>query len=107
MVPYHNVFRDYLGTLERGKPGDWVLKPEKRPGKSPLRWDPRVPFGNLCRSCGLTWVTFHTMRHTFGSLHAMEGTPELKIRRWMGITQATLDRHYAGLSHEDTDVDSI
>lgn len=44
------------------------------------------------------------MRHTFGSLHAMEGTPELKIRRWMGITQQTLDRHYAGLSPDDVDV---
>jgi hypothetical protein len=47
------------------------------------------------------------MRHTFGSLHAIAGTPELKIRRWMGITQQTLDRHYAGLSPDDADVGAI
>lgn len=107
MVPYHPVFRAYLAGLERGKGDQWVLRPDQQPGKGRLRWDPRVPFEKLMRDCGVPWVTPHTMRHTFGSLHAMAGTPELKIRRWMGITQATLDKHYAGLSPDDLHVSAI
>lgn len=107
MVPLHAVFADYLSGLTRGDDDAFVLHPEKKQGKQWLRWDPRKGFKALTKACGVPWVTPHTMRHTFGSLHAMAGTPELKIRRWMGITQATLDRHYAGLSHEDPDVDGI
>jgi integrase len=106
-VPLHPVFVDYLAGLERGRVDDYVIKPAKQQGKQWLRWDPRHHFDQVVASCGLEWVTPHTMRHTFGSLHAMAGTPELKIRRWMGITQATLDRHYAGLSPDDADVGAI
>jgi len=107
MVPYHSRFAAFIRSLPTGEPEAYVLRPEKKKGKAPLRWDPRVPFSAVCRACGLEWVTPHTMRHTFGSLHAMAGTPELKIRRWMGITQQTLDRHYAGLAPDDAAVSAI
>jgi integrase len=106
-VPLHPVFQSYLQELKQGGMSDFVVRPEKVQGKQWLRWDPRVPFNAVCAAAGLEWVTPHVMRHTFGSLHAMAGTPEIKIRRWMGITQATLDRHYSGLSPGDPDASSI
>ena len=109
MVPLHPVFRAYLAGLprEEGDAEAFLLHPDKKQGKQWLRWDPRKGFKALTAACGLKWVTPHTMRHTFGSLHAMAGTPELKIRRWMGITQQTLDRHYSGLSPDDADAAAI
>jgi integrase len=106
-VPLHPLFTAFLSSLQRGDGADYILHPNKKQGKQWLRWDPRRPFTILMRACELAWVTPHTMRHTFGSLHAIAGTPELKIRRWMGITQQTLDRHYAGLSPDDADVGAI
>ena len=106
-VPIHPLFAAFMSGLKRGEGSEYILHPDKKQGKQWLRWDPRRPFRILMKECELEWVTPHTMRHTFGSLHAMAGTPELKIRRWMGITQQTLDRHYTGLSTDDTDVGAI
>ena len=64
----------------------FMLHPEVEQGKWRYRWDPVRPFKKLVKAQGLDWVGFHTMRHTFGSLHAIAGTPEVKVRRWMGIT---------------------
>ncbi len=42
MVSYHGAFRTQVQSLVRGRPNEWVRCPKKQPGKSPLRWDPRV-----------------------------------------------------------------
>ncbi|MBP7949007.1 MAG: site-specific integrase [Verrucomicrobiales bacterium] len=104
-MPVHSKVREFLQRQPRGD--GYILAPKKVQGKNWLRWDPVVPFKLLVRECGLPWVSFHVMRHTFGSLHAMAGTPEIKIRRWMGITQATWERHYAGLAPDDAAIEAI
>ena len=57
IIPYHRVFRSYVGSLVRGRPNEWVLRPEKPPGHSHLRRDPRRPIVAPRRSRGLSWVT--------------------------------------------------
>jgi len=107
-VPFNRRFATYWGTLEKGDPAAYVLRDDLGPQPDRyLRWDPRRPWKELVALAGLDSVTFHTMRHTFGSLHAIAGTPELKIRRWMGITPQTFERHYAGLCVTDPDADRI
>jgi integrase len=109
MIPLHGKLATHLAALPRrkGKPDDYVIHPEKPREKAHLRWDPLRAFRKLVKDCDMTWVTPHTMRHTFGSLHAIAGTPEIKIRRWMGITPQTWDRHYAGLCPDDRAIDNI
>lgn len=104
-IPLHSKVADYLRGLPHKK--GFVIRPEQEQGKSWLRWNPRKQFTTLVKACGMPWVTFHTMRHTFGSLHAIAGTAELKIRRWMGITVDTWERHYAGLRPDDRDIEKI
>ena len=105
MIPLPSRVREWLDTLAHTD--GYLLHPEKERGQAWLRWDPSRPFRDLVKKCGMPWVTFHTMRHTFGSLHAIAGTAEIKIRRWMGITQVTWERHYAGLCPDDRDIDKI
>lgn len=109
VVPLHGRMADWLksNAPKDRKDEDFILYPDKEQGKNWLRWDPRRPFDKIMTDCKLPWVTFHTMRHTFGSLHAIAGTAEIKIRRWMGITQQTWERHYAGLCPDDRDIDRI
>lgn len=101
-IPLNGVLLKFLKGYGMHSP--FMLHPEVEQGKWRYRWDPVRPFKQLVRAQGLDWVGFHTMRHTFGSLHAIAGTPEVKVRRWMGITVKTWDKHYAGLSPDDQDI---
>lgn len=112
-IPLHPRVQEWL-RANPGQPDDFVVNPvrkskrEKRGAQSlALRWYPREAFRRLVVQCKMPWVTFHTMRHTFGSLNAILGTPEIKIRRWMGITPQTWERHYAGLCPDDRDIDRL
>jgi len=105
MIPLPARASEWLGT--QTVTDGYLIRPDVKQGKARLRWDPEHPFKKLVQECGLPWVGFHTMRHTFGSLHAIAGTAEIKIRRWMGITPQTWERHYAGLCPDDRDIDKI
>lgn len=106
-IPMHARLLAYYRTLTPGRPDEFCLHPEAVQGKAWLRWDGRRPWRDLVASLDLKWVTFHTMRHTFASLHASAGTDELKIRRWLGITPETFARHYAGLMPDHAAVNAI
>jgi len=106
-VPISRRFGEYWDGVEKGEADEFVLRLAEGQGKGDVRWYPKKAWKVLAEAAGVPWATFHSMRHTFGSLHAMAGTPELKIRRWMGITQATFERHYAGLLSEDPDADRV
>lgn len=73
-IPVHSRVRAFLETMPRGD--GWILHPGKMPGRNWRRWDPQSPWRRLVAECSLKWVGFHTMRHTFGSLHAIAGTPK-------------------------------
>jgi integrase len=84
---------------------DFLLRPDKLPGRKQrgrgkkanrYRYDARSPFDRHCAEQGLDWVGFHTMRHTFGTLHALAGTPLSVIAGELGDRLSTVERHYIG-----------
>lgn len=54
----------------------------------------RVAFSKVAKRVGMPWVTPHILRHTGGSLLAMEGVPLKKIAEQMGDTEKTVEKHY-------------
>ena len=105
-VPLSRAFAGFLDRFDA--PGPYLLRPDKPPGgRHQYRYDAKRAFKNLAAANGLPWVTFHTMRHTFGSLLSIAGVSDLKIRRWMGISSEVFERHYAGLHPEDPDIDRM
>ena len=110
MIPMNQRFMEFFQTLTPGKAEEYVIRPELGPRVNQNkghRVSSRGSWNRLVKEAGFPNFTRHGMRHTFGSLHAMAGTPEIKIRRWMGITQETLERHYTGLSEVDPDANRI
>jgi len=110
------------GYLERWPelPGatdrDFLLRPDKAPGKkvksqskqaNRWRYDARRPFKRHVENCGLDWVSFHTLRHTFATLHALAGTPLTTIAREMGDDADTTFRNYIGYTRESGHSDNV
>jgi integrase len=56
------------------------------------------PFARFAADVGLPWVTPHVLRHTWGSLRAMEGHSLYDIAQAMGDTVATIEAIYLHLS---------
>lgn len=92
-------------TLPGAGDTDFLLRPDKRVGKKVrdrklrawrYRYDPRKPFKKFVTSRGLGWVDFHSMRHTWATLHAISGTPLTTIARELGDDPGTTFRHYVG-----------
>ena len=95
---------------------DYLLRPDKAPGKkrkskttqaNRWRYDPRVPMKKHCASCSLEWVGFHTLRHTYATLHAMADTPLATIAREMGDDYRTTYNNYVGYSRHGGHSDAI
>ena len=57
-----------------------------------------IPLAKFAAEIGLPWVTAHVLRHTWGSLRAMEGYPLYDIAQAMGDTVATIEAMYLHLS---------
>ncbi len=84
---------------------DFLLRPDKKPGRKQktrgkkanrYRYDARAPFEAHCAAQGLDWVGFHTMRHTWATLHALAGTPLSVIAGELGDRLSTVEQHYIG-----------
>jgi integrase len=94
-----------------GEPGDFLLRPDKKMGRKQrtrgrqanrYRYDARRPFRLHMERCGLAWVGFHTMRHTFATLHALAGTPLTTLARELGDEVQTVFAHYVGYQRSST-----
>ncbi len=81
---------------------DYLIRPgEDESGRRwRYRFDPKKSFRSHVASQGLGWVTFHTMRHTFATLHALAGTPMTTIARELGDDIDVTYQHYVGYSRE-------
>lgn len=97
------------GYMERVPPGEhpYLLCPEIGPGRKQktrgrkawrYRFDPKKSFKALVREEGLEWVTTHTMRHTFATLHIQAGTPLGMVAKELGDDEALVFRVYVGYS---------
>jgi integrase len=69
---------------------------------SPLKnKDFRVMISRALKKAGITkHVTWHDLRHTFGSQQAMAGVPLRRIQKWMGHKSIKTTERYAHLSTE-------
>lgn len=91
------------------KPQDYLVRPDRKPGRkvktrgkkeNRYRFDARRPFEDHVSSQGLEWVSFHTMRHTWATLHALAGTPLTTLAKELGDEVETTFRHYVGYQRE-------
>lgn len=100
----------YLEETDFGE-GVYLLRPDRLPGRKQktrgqkawrYRWDPRAPFEAHAAAQKLPWVSFHVMRHTFGTLHALAGTPLTTIAKELGDDYKTTYETYIGYTRHDT-----
>lgn len=96
---------DYLAAVPAVPGSPYLLRPDKLPGKVTkakgkrawrYRFDPRKAFNSHVAAQGLDWVHFHTMRHTFATLHAIAGTPLSVIAKELGDDPHLVFNTYVG-----------
>lgn len=61
-------------------------------------WQFHERLGGACRRAGLRTITWHSLRHSFGSQLAIAGTPLRQIQEWMGHSTITMTMRYAHLA---------
>jgi integrase len=97
----------YLELVPEVPGSPYLLRPDRLPGKKAkargkvawrYRYDPRTAFENHVRAQDLEWVTFHVMRHTWATLHAIGGTPIAVIAKELGDEIGTTFDHYVGFT---------
>lgn len=93
------------------RPEDYLVRPDKKPGRkvktrgkkeNRYRFDARRPLEQHVAAQGLPWVSFHTMRHTWATLHALAGTPLTTLAKELGEEAETVFRHYVGYQRESS-----
>lgn len=104
-IPLTRPFLKFLRKRGLG-PGPFVLRPDVLHGRAMWRWDCRRAWRLLMETHGCSWVTFHTMRHTFASLLLQAGVSVYKVASWLGDNVATVQRHYGHLAPGDRDIDA-
>ena len=103
-IPLTKEFTVFLRTFGLHKP--YMLHPEiPARRKSVYRWDFGRPFDLYMEAQGTRWVTPHIMRHTFASLLASAGVSIYKIAKWLGDDVRTVQRHYAKLLPNDSEIE--
>jgi integrase len=92
-------------------PSDYLVRPDKKPGRkiktrgkveNRYRFDARRPLEKHTSNNGLQWVSFHVMRHTWATLHALAGTPMTTLAKELGEEAETVFRHYVGYQRESS-----
>lgn len=82
----------------------YLVAPDHIPGAWRYRFEPRKLFARVTKSANLTWVTPHTLRHTFASQLASAGVDIYKIARWLGHADIKTTQIYAHLKPQDNDI---
>jgi integrase len=85
-------------------PGSYIVRQGKASGHWRNRWEFRKPFDAALQTARIDGVTFHDLRRTFASLLASNGVSLYKISQWLGDGQAVVQRHYAHLQAQDSDI---
>ena len=106
-VPLTAGFKKYLSTYTwPDSPQGYMLHPDiEARRKNIYRWDFGLPFRTYMESQKCEWVTPHIMRHTFASLLASAGVSIFKIAHWMGDEVRVVEKHYAKLVPNDSEID--
>lgn len=105
-IPVSDALRKIIETyVPLDDPGRYIIYPDIGPKDDPIAY--RVEyvgrFKTLCKVAGVS-CTIHQMRHTFGSLHAIEGKSLFKIQKWMRHKNPQTTMIYAHLSDDDDEI---
>jgi integrase len=107
-IPLSKAFRDFLVnemSVNGELPSPFLIQPTKRQGRSRYRYDFRKPFEQYVKGKQFAWLKPHVMRHTFASLLAIAGVSIFKIAQWLGDDVKVVERHYAHLLPQDSDIE--
>jgi site-specific recombinase XerD len=66
----------------------------------------RGEFGDP-KSAGVNRITFHELRHTFGTRMAAAGTPMRTLQHWMGHADSKTTQIYAHYQPSDQEADAV
>jgi integrase len=103
-IPLTKGFSAFLKTYGLHEP--YMVHPEiPTRRRSVYRWDFGRPFDLYIEAQQVPWVTPHIMRHTFASLLASAGVSIYKIAKWLGDDVRTVQRHYAKLLPNDSEIE--
>jgi integrase len=105
MVPLNSIVRQALAPLQRHATGPFVFS---KPNGDPYR-SIRSAFQTACRRAGLSGVTPHTLRHSFGSRLAMSGADMRTIQDVGGWRTLGMVERYSHLaeSHKTEAVEKL
>ena len=71
-------------------------------GRNHYRVDPKKGFHTVCLNAGLEGVTFHWLRHTYGTQQTLAGTPTALLKTWMGhSSEVTTARYQHVIGHHE------
>lgn len=105
-IPMSQRVRAFLREYLKGKaPDQWALRPNTVHGKGTYRYDFHAPYNLFLAEMKMRWVTAHVMRHTFASLLAQEGVSIFKVAKWLGDGVEVVQKHYAHLAPQDSDLE--
>lgn len=89
-VPIAAPLLPLLAEARAGATCRWVVEYARGPVA-----DIKHGFATACQHAGLTGVTPHTLRHTAATWMAMAGVPMRQIARFLGDSEAVVERVYA------------
>ena len=104
-VPLNSIVRSTLAQLQHRTPGPFVFaKPDGEPYRSI-----RSAFQTACRRAGLSGITPHVLRHSFGSRLAMSGVDMRTIQEVGGWRTLGMVERYSHLaeSHKAEAVEKL
>ncbi len=101
-IPLHPRLRSALEPFA-GAEG-YIVAPESLPGKHRLRYEPKKAFGIVVEAAGLSHLTPHMLRHTFGSLLVQKGVSLYKVSQWLGHADFKTTQIYAHLAPQDDEI---
>lgn len=101
-LPLFPTLRAILEQYGPGQPAAHLVRPAKRPGRHPYRFEARKLFRAVAQAAGLTGISPHDLRHHFGAACASRGISLYKLQRWLGHASPRTTQIYAHL-RPDTD----
>ena len=89
--------------------GEFVLRPQKSKFPKPpkYRYNPEISFGKHVAKCGVPWLPYHDMRHSFGAHLAQRGATMVKIAEVLGDDVSVVERHFVTFLPDGDDAISL
>lgn len=97
-IPVHPRLEAFLKRYGLREP--FMLKPDKTEWPEPpkYRYNPKKALKAHVERCGMPWVTYYTLRHSFGTHMSMKGATMKEIASMLGNSVIVCEESYVGFS---------